>query len=49
MADKVQIFLAHAKEDKSKVRDLYERLRNHGYKPWLDEIDLIAGQTWRRL
>ncbi|MEO0948756.1 MAG: toll/interleukin-1 receptor domain-containing protein, partial [Cyanobacteria bacterium J06641_5] len=41
-----QIFLAHAKEDKPKVRELYRQLQEAGYRPWLDEEDLIAGQRW---
>ena len=43
----VQIFLAHAKEDEAQVMELYERLREKGYRPWLDKKDLIAGQNWR--
>jgi formylglycine-generating enzyme required for sulfatase activity len=43
----IQIFLAHASEDKPAVLALYNRLKQAGYKPWLDEEDLIAGQIWR--
>jgi|GEM_PF-5986038 len=43
----IQIFLAHAKEDKEVVLKLYEHLKKAGYKPWIDEHDLIAGQNWR--
>ncbi|TRU23274.1 MAG: TIR domain-containing protein [Microcystis aeruginosa Ma_MB_S_20031200_S102] len=43
----IQIFLAHASEDKPAVLALHERLKQAGYKPWLDEKDLIAGQIWR--
>ncbi|MEM8610789.1 MAG: SUMF1/EgtB/PvdO family nonheme iron enzyme [Cyanobacteria bacterium P01_H01_bin.105] len=43
----VRIFLAHAKEDKAEVVELYERLKRRGYTPWLDKKDLLAGQTWR--
>ena len=42
-----QIFIAHANEDKSAVRGLYDRLKQSGYKPWLDEKDLFPGQNWR--
>ncbi|MEM8612526.1 MAG: SUMF1/EgtB/PvdO family nonheme iron enzyme [Cyanobacteria bacterium P01_H01_bin.105] len=42
----VQIFLAHAKEDKAKVFELYDRLKHKGYKPWLDKKDLLGGQLW---
>ncbi|MFM7439971.1 MAG: toll/interleukin-1 receptor domain-containing protein, partial [Snowella sp.] len=43
----MRIFLAHAKEDKPQVRQLYQKLRDAGYQPWLDEINLIAGQNWQ--
>ncbi|NEO98133.1 MAG: SUMF1/EgtB/PvdO family nonheme iron enzyme [Symploca sp. SIO2E9] len=46
-ANRIQIFLAHASEDKPQVLKLYERLRAKGYKPWLDKKDLIARQNWR--
>jgi hypothetical protein len=43
----IQIFLAHASEDKPQVRQLYQKLQAAGYQPWLDEVDLIPGQKWR--
>ncbi len=42
-----QIFIAHASEDKPLVRELYAKLVEAGYKPWLDEEDLLPGQNWR--
>ncbi len=42
-----QIFIAHASEDKPQVRELYAKLLEAGYKPWLDEEDLLPGQNWR--
>ena len=42
-----QIFLAHANEDKPQVRELYRQLQEAGYRPWLDEEDLLPGQSWR--
>jgi TIR domain len=44
---KRQIFLAHAKEDKKYVRDLYAKLKGLGFSPWLDEKDLLPGQNWK--
>jgi hypothetical protein len=43
----IRIFLAHASEDIVAVVELYERLRQQGYKPWLDKKDLLPGQNWR--
>ncbi|CCQ55502.1 AAA-like domain-containing protein [Crocosphaera watsonii] len=42
-----QIFIAHASEDKPLVRELYGKLLEAGYNPWLDEEDLLPGQNWR--
>ena len=47
MTTKAKIFLAHASEDKEQVRDLYAQLAGRGFKPWLDEIDLLPGQNWQ--
>ncbi len=43
----IQIFLAHANEDKETVLKLYEQLKEAGYRPWLDKKNLIPGQNWR--
>ncbi len=43
----IQIFIAHASEDKPQVRELYTKLKQAGYKPWLDEEELIPGLNWR--
>ena len=42
-----KIFLAHASEDKPQVRKLYDDLKARGLDPWLDEVDLVAGQIWK--
>lgn len=42
----MQIFLAHAKEDNEAVRSLHRRLEESGYTPWMDEINLRAGERW---
>ena len=42
-----RIFLAHAHEDQIAVSQLYDRLQQAGYRPWLDKRDLIPGQNWR--
>jgi len=44
----LRIFLCHASTDKPVVRELYERLRQNGFAPWLDEEDLLPGQDWHR-
>lgn len=47
MSVKTRIFLAHASEDKVQVRKLYADLKERGFDPWLDEIDLLPGQIWK--
>ena len=42
----LHIFLCHSSGDKNAVRDLYRRLVNSGFKPWLDENDMLPGQKW---
>jgi hypothetical protein len=42
----MRIFLCHASSDKPDVRDLYRRLCADGFQPWLDEQDLLPGQSW---
>jgi hypothetical protein len=42
-----RIFLAHAREDKAQVRKLYADLKARGFKPWLDDVDLVPGQIWK--
>jgi DNA-binding winged helix-turn-helix (wHTH) protein len=43
----LRIFLAHAREDKERVRQLYSMLKASGFDPWLDEVDLLPGQNWK--
>ena len=43
---RLQIFLCHAHEDKTIVRELCRWLKEDGHQPWLDEEDLLPGQNW---
>jgi len=44
---KLRVFLCHSSKDKPVVRTLYDRLRENGFEPWLDEKNLSPGQNWR--
>jgi hypothetical protein len=44
--DKARIFISYASEDFKEVRVLYQRLKDRGYDPWMDKIDLLAGRKW---
>jgi len=43
----LRIFLCHAREDKQAVRDLYQKLKEASFDPWLDSERLKYGQKWR--
>ena len=44
---KIEVFLNHATEDKSLVRNLYAELKKTSWiHPWLDDIELLPGQDW---
>lgn len=47
MTTTARIFLAHAKEDKATIRQIYDQLEARGFSPWLDEVDLLPGQIWK--
>jgi hypothetical protein len=40
------VFLCHASEDKTAVREYAARLAQAGFATWLDEVDLLPGQDW---
>ncbi len=41
-----RVFLCHASEDAAMVLKLYNDLRESGFRPWIDEKDLLGGQDW---
>jgi hypothetical protein len=41
-----RVFLCHSSADKPVVQQLYGRLLADGFRPWLDEEDLVPGQDW---
>lgn len=42
-----QIFLSYARLDESKIRDLYQKLSDEGFNPWMDKRDLLPGERWK--
>jgi DNA polymerase III delta prime subunit len=43
----LRVFLCHASQDKTIVRELYQRLALEGWiDPWLDEERILLGQDW---
>lgn len=45
--DKARIFISYAREDIKQVRSLHQRLKDAGYDPWMDKVDLLAGRKWQ--
>jgi formylglycine-generating enzyme required for sulfatase activity len=43
-----QIFISYAREDYASVRQLYDRLKGAGYKPWMDKVDLPKGADFAK-
>ncbi len=44
---KLRVFLCHSSQDKTIVRELYQRLLAEGWiDPWLDEERLLSGMDW---
>jgi TIR domain len=41
----IKIFLSHSSQDKSFVRGLALDIKNNGYNVWLDEWDILAGES----
>jgi GTPase SAR1 family protein/nucleotide-binding universal stress UspA family protein len=41
------VFLCHNADDKPAVRDLAQKLRDRGLRPWLDENELRPGLPWQ--
>lgn len=46
-AYKPKVFLAHAQEDASSAREIFHRLRENGFSPWLATESLLPGQDWQ--
>jgi hypothetical protein len=42
-----QIFLSYAREDEEKVENLYQKLSDAGFKPWMDKKDILPGEMWK--
>ncbi len=41
-----RIFLSYALEDEEKVKEIYHKLADKGFKPWMDKKDILPGERW---
>ncbi len=39
-----QIYLCYAPEDETKVKEIYQKLSDAGFKPWMDVKDILPGE-----
>jgi len=46
MKSKPQVFLSYARLDKDKVENLYHKLSDERFKPWMDIKDMLPGEAW---
>ncbi len=46
LENRLSIFLCHASEDKSRIKDIYTNLKLDGFHPWLDVESLVPGDDW---
>ncbi len=42
------VFLSYASEDVERVETLYHQLQAGGLRPWMDRIDIHAGERWEQ-
>ncbi len=42
-----QIFLSYVRGDAEKVENLYQKLSDAGFKPWMDTKDILPGERWK--
>ncbi len=49
MSDKVKIFISYARVDAEPVAEIYQRLKDAGFDPWIDTEDLLPGVRWRNV
>jgi hypothetical protein len=45
-SERIRLFLCHAKEDKSEVSALFDKLVDDEADVWFDERSLLPGQNW---
>lgn len=43
-----RIFFIYSHKDKEKAMDLAVKLKEKGYNPWVDELEIIPGQNWSK-
>lgn len=42
-----QVFLSYVREDEEKVENLYQKLSDEGFEPWMAKKDIFPGERWK--
>jgi hypothetical protein len=42
----LKVFLCHSSADKPEVKKLYKALKDDGFDPWFDAVNLLPGEDW---
>lgn len=48
MSKPFHVFLAHHSEDKPLVREIATKLKQRGFKPWIDEEQIAPGRSFQQ-
>ena len=43
---KLKVFISYARLDSELALKIYKRIKNLGYNAWIDQNDIIGGETW---
>lgn len=49
MSTQPGVFLSYAREDRTRVEQVYDSLRAEELRPWMDTRDIMPGQSWDRV
>lgn len=47
-AKEKRVFIIHAREDVDSALEIAHKLKEEGFNPWLDIIDILPGQRWEK-
>ena len=49
ISQETRIFLCYTRKDQPVVKQLYQKLADCGFKPWMDIQDILPGEDWQRV
>ena len=45
--DEPRIFLSYTKKNIKQINELYKKLTDNGFRPWMDTEDIVTGEEWK--